>query len=182
MLWMGEEYSETHPFQYFVSHTDPELAEAVRKGRKAEFAAFHAMGEAPDPMAEETFNGSKLQWELVNQEPHQTMFRWYQTLIRLRKELPALRYLDRQNLEVEVNEERKTLILHRRQEDHHVLCLMNFSKGTQTVTVPAYVKQWPKLLDSASPEWRGQSAAPDTAMAGETLTLCPESFLLFATA
>ena len=65
MLFMGEEWGETHPFLYFVSHTDPDLAEAVRKGRKAEFAAFHTQGEAPDPMAEETFQNSKLQWPLL---------------------------------------------------------------------------------------------------------------------
>ena len=65
MLFMGEEWSEPHPFLYFVSHTDPDLAEAVRKGRKAEFEAFHAAGEAPDPMAAETFEDSKLQWNLL---------------------------------------------------------------------------------------------------------------------
>src|SRR5215217_7556055 len=77
MLFMGEEWSEQHPFQYFVSHTDPDLAEAVRKGRRAEFAAFHAEGEAPDPMSEETFLSSKLQWEFVEAEPHKTMLQYY---------------------------------------------------------------------------------------------------------
>ncbi len=70
ILFMGEEYSELNPFQYFVNHTDPELADAVRKGRKAEFAAFHAQGEAPDPFAKETFNHSRLQWNLLDKEPH----------------------------------------------------------------------------------------------------------------
>ncbi|RYY61327.1 MAG: malto-oligosyltrehalose trehalohydrolase, partial [Chitinophagaceae bacterium] len=60
MLWMGEEWGEQNPFLYFVSHTDPELAIAVREGRKKEFAAFHAQGEAPDPVSEETFLRSKL--------------------------------------------------------------------------------------------------------------------------
>ena len=64
MLFMGEEWSEPNPFQYFVSHTDPVLAEAVRKGRKQEFAAFHLEGDAPDPMAEDTFRRSSLSWDL----------------------------------------------------------------------------------------------------------------------
>lgn len=179
MLWMGEEYSEPHPFLYFVSHTDPDLAEAVRKGRKAEFAAFHAQGEAPDPVSEDTFNQSKLQWELIHQEPHQTMFRWYQTLIKLRKELPALRNLNRQNLEVVTLEEHKTLVLHRWQENQRVICFMNFSKGTQTVEVPNQAKAWSKILDSSDPEWKGTTAAPDSLKAGATITLCPESFLLY---
>jgi maltooligosyltrehalose trehalohydrolase len=179
MLWMGEEYSELHPFLYFVSHTDPELAEAVRQGRRAEFAAFHGQGQAPDPMAETTFRESKLQWNLVQTEPHQTLFRWYQMLIRLRRELPALRHLNRQNLEVETNEEAKTLVLHRWHEDQHLVCLMNFSKGTQQLPVPAYTRTWHKQLDSAAPEWKGPAAAPDTLAAGDTLQLSPESFLMY---
>ncbi|MGV3586660.1 MAG: DUF3459 domain-containing protein, partial [Adhaeribacter sp.] len=179
MLWMGEEYSEPNPFLYFVSHTDPELAEAVRKGRKAEFAAFHAEGEAPDPVAEETFNQSKLQWDLINQEPHQTMFKWYQTLIRLRKELPALRNLNRQNLEVETLEEHKTLVLRRWHENQQIICFLNFSKGTQTLPVPKPAKSWQKVLDSANPEWKGPMAAPETLEAGNTISLCPESFALY---
>jgi maltooligosyltrehalose trehalohydrolase len=179
MLWMGEEYGEPHPFLYFVSHTDPELAEAVRKGRKAEFAAFHAQGEAPDPMAEETFRESKLQWDLVHVEPHQTLFRWYQTLIRLRKEIPALRHLNRQNLKVEADEATKTLVLHRWHEDQHLICLMNFSKGTQPLIAPAHARTWRKLLDSAAPEWKGPTAAPDSLATGDILSLCPESFLMY---
>ena len=49
MLFMGEEYAETNPFLYFVNHTDAALADEVKSGRKAEFAAFHMDGEAPDP-------------------------------------------------------------------------------------------------------------------------------------
>src|SRR5690606_29809455 len=74
MLFMGEEYSETNPFLYFVSHTDQDLVEAVRKGRRAEFAEFHDEGEAPDPQSEETFKKSKLQWKLLDQDLHQKLF------------------------------------------------------------------------------------------------------------
>ena len=61
LLFMGEEYGETAPFHYFVSHSDPDLIEAVRKGRLEEFAAFRWMGDPPDPQAEKTFQRSKLQ-------------------------------------------------------------------------------------------------------------------------
>lgn len=179
MLWMGEEYAEPQPFLYFVSHTDVELAEAVRKGRKAEFAAFHAQGEAPDPMDEETFRQSKLSWDLVHTEPHQTMLSWYQQLIRLRKDLPALRHLNRQNLHVEADEHKKTLLLYRWHENQHLVCLMNFSKGTQQVSAPGQVKAWRKVLDSADPSWKGPTSAPEKVDAGEILNLCPESFLLY---
>ncbi|WP_210488839.1 malto-oligosyltrehalose trehalohydrolase [Rufibacter aurantiacus] len=179
MLWMGEEYAEPNPFQYFVSHTDPDLAEAVRKGRKAEFAAFHAEGEAPDPMAETTFNNSKLQWDLVQQEPHQTLFRYYQTLLRLRRELPALKNLDRKAVQAEANESQKTLILQRGQGSHQVIALMNFSQQPQKVTLPIGAKNLQLVLDSASPEWKGPQAAEPSVAGGAEVTLQPESLVVY---
>jgi maltooligosyltrehalose trehalohydrolase len=179
MLWMGEEWSEPNPFLYFISHTDPDLVEAVRKGRKAEFAAFHAEGEAPDPQSEKTFNQSKLQWELLEQEPHKTMFRWYKTLIALRRQLPALRNLHRTQLEVEHSEKEQTLILHRWHGEQHVLCFMNFSKESRQLALPDITKEWQKLIDSADQEWQGQGGAPDPATGGSQITLQPESFILY---
>jgi 1,4-alpha-glucan branching enzyme len=55
LLFMGEEYGETRPFLYFVSHGDADLVEAVRQGRKAEFRDFHAQGEPPDAVSPDTF-------------------------------------------------------------------------------------------------------------------------------
>ncbi|WP_040005681.1 malto-oligosyltrehalose trehalohydrolase [Fibrisoma limi] len=179
MLFMGEEWSEPHPFQYFVSHTDPELAEAVRRGRKAEFAYFHLEGEAPDPMADDTFQLSKLQWDLLEQEPHRTMWRYYQAFIALRKGHPVLSHLSRNDLDVTTNEARKTLVLHRWHAGRHVMCLMNFSPEPQTVTVSDQAEQWHKLLDSADPEWNGPAAAPETISANERITLQPESLVIF---
>src|SRR5205823_6336887 len=49
MLFMGEEYGETAPWQYFTSHGDPDLIEAVRRGRREEFEEFEWEGEPPDP-------------------------------------------------------------------------------------------------------------------------------------
>ncbi|HKQ86195.1 MAG TPA: malto-oligosyltrehalose trehalohydrolase, partial [Candidatus Acidoferrales bacterium] len=55
LLFMGEEYGETHPFQYFTSHSDAPLIEAVRNGRREEFASFGWQGDLPDPQDERTF-------------------------------------------------------------------------------------------------------------------------------
>ena len=63
LLFMGEEYGEKAPFQYFVSHSDPSIIEAVRKGRGDEFSSFEWAGELPDPQSEKTFLDSKLDWE-----------------------------------------------------------------------------------------------------------------------
>lgn len=180
MLFMGEEYAETNPFQYFISHSEPELIEAVRKGRKAEFAAFHAQGEAPDPHSEMTFNNSRLQWRLLEHEPHRTMYQYYKELIRLRKELPALNSCNRKQLDVSHNEEKEMLIIHRREGIQHVLCLMNFSNEQQQLSVSSHSQQWNKVFDSAEPQWKGNKAASATINGGEEITLQPESILIYA--
>jgi maltooligosyltrehalose trehalohydrolase len=178
LLFMGEEYSEPHPFLYFVSHTDPELAEAVRKGRKEEFAAFHLKAEAPDPVLEETFMNSKLQWELLRQEPHRTMHQFYKALIALRKQESALSHLDRNRLEVKVNGQEQTLLLHRWHESEHINCLMNFSKQQQSVILPSYKNEWKKMFDSADTFWGG-SADPTVFSNSSNVIIQPESFLIY---
>lgn len=136
MLFMGEEYSEQNPFLYFVSHTDEQLIQAVRKGRKDEFKAFHAQGEAPDPQSEETFERSKLNWESLNHEQQQNMLQYYKKLINLRKTMPALRSLNRKKLSVTYNETQQTLQLNRWEDGNEVYCFMNFSKEQQPFTLP----------------------------------------------
>lgn len=180
MLFMGEEWSEPHPFLYFVSHTDPDLAEAVRNGRKAEFAAFHIAGEAPDPMAEETFQQSKLQWELLDKKPHNIMLHYYQTLINIRQQQPAFYHLDRKNMDVEYNSETQTLLLHRWHNEQHIICLMNFSKRAQTFTLPTYASIWKQLLNSAAPQWNSPYTAPDIVNKTTSISVPPEAILVYA--
>jgi len=179
MLFMGEEYSETNPFLYFVSHTDAELAAAVRKGRKAEFAAFHAEGEAPDPVSPKTFEDSKLQWHLIDKESHKSMLAYYKQLISLRKQEKALKNLNRNQLNVEENEENQTLLLHRWHEGEHVVCIMNFSKKQQEISLPAYKGDWIKLIGSADPQWDGPLASPGSVSTDSTVAIQPESILIY---
>jgi maltooligosyltrehalose trehalohydrolase len=87
LLFMGEEYAAQNPFPYFVSHTDPGLVEAVRKGRREEFASFgFDAAEVPDPQAEETFKSAILCDSQKTDLRAQTMYAFYAELIRLRKE------------------------------------------------------------------------------------------------
>ncbi|GAC1516836.1 MAG: malto-oligosyltrehalose trehalohydrolase [Gemmatimonadaceae bacterium] len=90
LLYMGEEYGETRPFQYFVSHGDPSLVEAVRNGRKKEFAAFGWGDAVPDPQSEETFRASKLDRARAQQSPHRELRTLYADLLRRRRDEPAL--------------------------------------------------------------------------------------------
>jgi len=182
MLFMGEEWSESNPFIYFVSHTDPELADAVRKGRKREFAAFHIEGEAPDPMHEESFSRSKLQWDLLRKEPHKTMFEYYKSLIRLRKSQPALYELSRTNLTADVEAEKNLLMLNRWSTEQQLICFMNFSKQKQSIIPPPHVNRWQKIFDSASLTWKGPAEAPAELIAGDApaaLSLQAESILIY---
>ncbi|MDB5196293.1 MAG: malto-oligosyltrehalose trehalohydrolase [Flaviaesturariibacter sp.] len=180
MLFMGEEWSEPAPFLYFVSHTDPDLAEAVRRGRKEEFAAFHSQGEAPDPMSEASFRQSKLQWELLEKEPHKVMLQYYRSLIALRKGQPALRVPERSDVNVFFNEERKTLVLERQHAGQIIICLLNFSREVQEMPLPDEGITWNRLFDSADAIWLGKSSAPQEAGSGMAISVQPESLILYS--
>jgi maltooligosyltrehalose trehalohydrolase len=85
MLFQGEEWGASTPFQYFTDHADPALAQAVRDGRRDEFAAFGwAPEDVPDPQDPATFQRSKLDWAEVPEPPHADLLRWHRDLIRLR--------------------------------------------------------------------------------------------------
>jgi len=91
LLFQGEEWGASTPFQYFTNHSDPDLASAVSLGRREEFAAFGwAPEEIPDPQDPETFRRSKLNWREPVDEPHHEMMSWYCALIRLRRQHPEL--------------------------------------------------------------------------------------------
>ncbi|HET6697638.1 MAG TPA: malto-oligosyltrehalose trehalohydrolase [Nocardioidaceae bacterium] len=92
MLFMGEEWGARTPWQYFTDHTSPELAAAVSEGRRGEFAGHGwAAEDVPDPQAETTFTGSKLDWDERCREPHARLLQWYADLLGLRREHPDLR-------------------------------------------------------------------------------------------
>ncbi len=91
MIFQGEEWAASTPFQYFADHEDPQLARSVSEGRKKEFEAFGWSPDLiPDPEARDTFLRSRLHWEEIGQGQHAQMQTWYRELIRLRRSTPAL--------------------------------------------------------------------------------------------
>lgn len=89
MLFQGEEWAATSPFQYFTDH-HAELGRLVTEGRRREFAAFDWSGhEVPDPQAPETFRRSKLRWDELDEDFHRDMLEWHRSLIALRREIPG---------------------------------------------------------------------------------------------
>jgi len=88
MIFQGEEWASSSPFQYFTDHSDPGLARAVSDGRRREFAAFGwRPDQVPDPQNPATFERSKLDWSELDQPFHRRMLQWYRDLLRLRERL-----------------------------------------------------------------------------------------------
>jgi len=91
MLFMGEEWAASTPWQFFADHPDAGLARAVARGRRAEFASFGwGAADVPDPEAEATFLRSKLDWSELDSGPHREVLAWYRELIALRRARPEL--------------------------------------------------------------------------------------------
>ncbi len=89
MIFMGDEWGATTPFQFFVDFEDAALQKAVREGRAREFerfASFKAAGQPiPDPTAATTFAASTLQWDEREREPHAAILRETRALLALRR-------------------------------------------------------------------------------------------------
>jgi maltooligosyltrehalose trehalohydrolase len=164
LLFMGEEYGEIAPFQYFVSHGDPALVEAVRKGRAEEFARFRWGGEIPDPQSEETFRRAKLSWELRNQGRHGVLLDFYRELLRMRREIPALAQLDKKCTEVTAFPCENALLVRRWSGASEIFAVFNFNLRPVQLSLPVPAGNWQKQLDSAESRWQGEgSKVPDSA-------------------
>lgn len=169
LLFMGEEYAEPAPFLYFVSHTDPELVAAVRRGRAAEFAAFHEGAQAgapPDPQGEEAFLCSKLAHGLKRSGDHARTLAYYAELLRLRRETPALATLDRGAVDASRDDARGVLTIRRRHARGDALLLLSFADAPTEAPLPAGA--WRLALASRDPRWGGASATENAPPTGVT--------------
>jgi maltooligosyltrehalose trehalohydrolase len=153
MLFMGEEYGETNPFQYFISHTDEQLVELVRKGRKEEFSYFKWEGEVPDPQSEKTFKQCTLSWN--TDQKAQTLLAFYKHLINFRKTRAAMLDKTRASLNIiSVDDELKVIVLEKKSENDNLVMVFNFNKEKQTVSLPVKLKL-NKIFDSSAQQWNG---------------------------
>lgn len=158
LLFMGEEYGEEAAFNYFTSHGDSDLIEAVRAGRRSDFAAFRWKGEPPDPQSEESFLASKLRHDLAGSGSHRNLREFYRALLRLRKERRALAHLSKQSMEVTGFEVEKALAVRRWLETDEVFIVCHFGKETTRLELPLPAGTWTKLLDSTDPQWAGKGS------------------------
>ena len=178
LLFMGEEYGETAPFQYFTSHGDPELVEAVRRGRREEFAAFgwEAEKAVPDPQDESTFLRSKPDHSRKCEEPHRTLLRLYQNLIRTRREYdlgdPAPRSVR------EIGD--SALLVLRQAERSQQLMIFNFGKSPMALNLPDVPGTWRMVMNSADASWNspGYDLPDQITLNADGLELSPYSFMV----
>ncbi len=155
LLFMGEEYGETAPFPFFTSYLDEGLADAVRRGRRAEYAASGLSGVPPDPQAESTFERSRLDASLRNREPNRTLLEWHRELLRLRREIPALSRPTDERQETGVLEPASAVFWRRRGEGSEAFGILSFGEAPSEAVFPLPAGGWRKILDSAEARWNG---------------------------
>ena len=166
MLFMGEEYGETRPFPFFCSFGDAGLVEAVRRGRRAEFAATDQAStvEIPDPQAEETFQSARLTWQWPDGSPQAGMRRLYAALLAARRKWPAL--ADRRHTAAKClsasNE--GLLVVERGNDDDRIVAVANCTG--RPCAVPKVELDGPVVLLSTAatefggPRTRGEALSP----------------------
>jgi maltooligosyltrehalose trehalohydrolase len=116
LLFMGEEWAASSPFPYFCGPREAQLDDAVRNGRRNEFAAFGwDPSDIPDPAAQSTFESARLRWAEPASGPgeHAQMLTWYRRLLSLRAERPELTDPRPSSVSVEVDEDRRVVIMRR---------------------------------------------------------------------
>ncbi|WP_411720881.1 malto-oligosyltrehalose trehalohydrolase [Mycetocola sp.] len=134
MLFQGEEWGASTPWQFFTSHPEPELGKATAEGRIAEFARMGWDPDiVPDPQDPATFQNSKLDWSETDGSDHERILAFYRALGVLRRERPEFTDPRFGSIRVDVDEADRWLVLHR--GDSAVV--LNFSSSERSVPVPA---------------------------------------------
>ncbi len=178
LLFMGEEYGERAPFQYFTSHSDAALIEAVRKGRQEEFSAFAWEGDVPDPHEEKTFFNSKLHHELKNKEPHRTLRALYLELLKIRREYRLAR-----KGQMEIIESESAITMLADDGGKMLAAIFEFGKAQRAINrLKLPTGTWKLRLNSADEKWNGPgNSIPAKIHATDSLTLllAAQSFVLF---
>ncbi|MEO9139235.1 MAG: malto-oligosyltrehalose trehalohydrolase [Jatrophihabitans sp.] len=134
MLWMGEEWAASTRWPFFTSHPEPELAEAVTRGRIAEFADHGwDVSQMIDPQDPEAYRTAILRWDEVGTGAHADMLELYRTLIALRAAEPDLRDTDLRAVSIDYDQDGQWLVVHRGAHDVAV----NLAAHEQSLPVAA---------------------------------------------
>ena len=160
MLFQGEEWAASTPFQYFTDHREDWLIEAVSKGRISEFEAFGwKPEEVPNPQYRDTFLRSKLKWNELAKGDHAAMLHWYRCLIELRSQIAMV--ADERRPRVTFDEEQGWMAIHR---GAVAFC---FSVACEPVTI---------AMDAGNGSVLLAHSDPGVCFESGSLTLAPDSF------
>ncbi len=173
LLFMGQEYGETAPFLFFTSFEYPGLVEAVRAGRRQEFAAYYAEADFPDPQAEATFQLCRLDWTKPAASPHLEILSLYKDLLALRKRHSALSNCRKELTAVASDEQAKWLVINRSDPAGEAAMLIcNFSEQAHLVPVSSVGRRWELALCTADQTYGGnpETARPPNVIAAEATT------------
>ncbi|VBB44504.1 Malto-oligosyltrehalose trehalohydrolase [uncultured Desulfatiglans sp.] len=163
LIFQGEEWGASTPFQYFTDHQDKDLARAVREGRRKEFAAFGWEPEdVPDPQDFATFERSRLDWGEISKTPHDELLAWHRSLIALRRSEPDLRAGARPG--VSFSEEEGWLSVRR----GNVLVLCNLGAAARRIPLPSGAPRYVLLASCSS----------DVQLSVADATLMPETVVV----
>ena len=153
LLFMGEEHGDPAPFQYFTDHQDAALAQAVRDGRRREFAgAFAGAAEVPDPQAAATHARSVIDLALGERGRHAGIRAWYRALITLRREHPEI--IDKARCVTVVTEEPRALAM-----IHHGRIAVAVALGDRPARLSLPLGRWRLVLDAGEGPFAGASGA-----------------------
>jgi maltooligosyltrehalose trehalohydrolase len=138
MVFMGEEWAASTPFQFFTDFGDPELREAVTEGRRKEFGAHGwASDDVPDPQDEATYRRSQLDWAEPREGDHARMLAWYRDLVALRRGEADLSDGRLDRVEVSCHDDDRWLVMRR----GALATVANLADDTQVVPVAAGTAQ-----------------------------------------
>jgi len=173
LLFMGQEYGETAPFLFFTSFQDANLVEAVRQGRRKEFAAYYAATDFPDPQAEATFEQSKLDWAKLSQPTFAKLLRLYRDLFFLRTGHACIGNCRKDLTDVAFDEKARWLVMTRADfSEERAVLICNFSEHAQPIAIRSDRRRWELALWTADPAYGDNSgtARPPNLIAADDPT------------
>jgi maltooligosyltrehalose trehalohydrolase len=202
ILFMGEELRETRPFMFFVDHSDEDLVEAVREGRRRDFMEADDTGEFPDPADIHTFKRCIINHARMDEPDNAIIWKTYQDLLTVRRCAPAVAPVARRDMRTQLLAEQKCLAMYRQTSEGASLLVLNFSQEKQEVELRREFecgrwgekggsasdgtvredREYRLALDTASEKYRGPgSITPEMIAlnAGARVVLQPESAVLY---
>jgi maltooligosyltrehalose trehalohydrolase len=174
LIFMGEELAEEAPFLYFTSHSDRDLVEAVREGRKSEFGAFAWKGEPPDPQHPSALTSSRVDHDRAESGRGAIMHAFYRELLILRRRYAVIRDFDRRSISVRRVGERLDVVRYE-QMDPSLVISYNLSKQPVERPLDLLGERASVVFSSSESRWMEN----DDDESDDGLLLAPRSFTVF---